>query len=52
MNLIKDKEMKGCYIVFMKHSVYSERTKQMEQILNSQMLAEGLDLVILLHTRY
>ena len=30
----------------------SERTKQMEQILNFQVPAEGLDLVILLHTQY
>ena len=31
---------------------YSERTKQMEPILNLQVLAEGLELVILLHTQY
>ena len=30
----------------------SERTKQMEQILNFQVPAEGLELVILLHTQY
>ena len=29
-----------------------ERTKQMEQILNFQVPAEGLELVILLHTQY
>ena len=28
---------------------YPERTKQMEQILNFQVPAEGLELVILLH---
>ena len=32
--------------------ITSERTKQMEQILNFQMLAEDLKLVILLHTQY
>ena len=31
---------------------YPERTKQMEQILNFQVPAEGLELVILLHTQY
>jgi hypothetical protein len=30
----------------------SERTKQMEQILNFQVPGEGLELVILLHTQY
>ena len=30
----------------------SERTKQMEPILNFQVPAEGLELVILLHTQY
>ena len=30
----------------------SERTKQMEQILNFQVPAEALELVILLHTQY
>ena len=30
----------------------AERTKQMEQILNFQVPAEGLELVILLHTQY
>ena len=30
----------------------SERTKQMEQILNFQVPAEGLELVLLLHTQY
>ena len=32
--------------------VWSERTKQMEQILNFQVPSEGLELVILLHTQY
>ena len=32
--------------------VYPERTKQMEQILNFEVPAEGLELVILLHTQY
>ena len=32
--------------------VRAERTKQMEQILNFQVPAEGLELVILLHTQY
>ena len=32
--------------------VWSERTKQMEEILNFQVPAEGLELVILLHTHY
>ena len=32
--------------------VKPERTKQMEQILNFQVPAEGLELVILLHTQY
>ena len=32
--------------------VEAERTKQMEQILNFQVPAEGLELVILLHTQY
>jgi hypothetical protein len=31
---------------------YPEKTKQMEQILNFQVPAEGLELVILLHTQY
>ena len=30
----------------------SERTKQMEEILNFQKPSEGLELVILLHTQY
>ena len=30
----------------------AESTKQMEQILNSQVPTEGLELVILLHTQY
>ena len=32
--------------------VSSERTKQMEEILNFQKPSEGLELVILLHTQY
>ena len=31
---------------------YSERTKQMEHILNFQVPAEGLEMVISLHTQY
>ena len=31
---------------------YSETTKQMDQILNFQVPAEGLNLVISLHTQY
>ena len=30
----------------------AESTKKMEEILNSQVPAEGLELVILLHTQY
>ena len=33
-------------------SVKSERTKQMEQVLNFQVPPEGLELVILLRTQY
>ena len=32
--------------------VYSESTKQMEEKLNFQVPAEGLELVILQHTQY
>ena len=32
--------------------IHPERTKQMEQILYFQVPAEGLELVILLHTQY
>ena len=33
-------------------SAYPESTKQMEEKLNFQVPAEGLELVILLHTQY
>ena len=37
-------------IVYLLH--YTESTKQMEEKLNFQVPAEGLELVILLHTQY